>query len=250
MEASIAAPRRRRDTDRLPGWTPWRRLAVLSLLAAVVADVALMAVHSEIVPPLVGFGVVGVIGAVLLPRGGRSGPVLVGLAGLVPLVVGAPFYLPGLAHPASPVDFLHGTATLLFRGVALGSAIVVLRGTTDRGARRTGIALAAAAATTLAVSTIAVLTISSDVARAGDMPIGAEDSRWTEERIAVAAGGGVVVDNADAFRHTFTLESTGLDVELPANTTRRIVLDVEPGVYTLRCAVPGHERMLAEVEVG
>lgn len=249
MSTRTAPSTQPRTHDRTIGWTAWRRLAAVSLAAAVVADVGLMAVHTEVVPPLVAFGLVGLTGAVLLPRGGRSGPILVGLAALVPLLVGAPLFLPGLAHPASPVDFLHGAATLLFRGTALGSVVALLRGATDGGARPVGASLAVLAAVAVAVSGIAALTVPSDSARAGDVAIGAEASRWSDGDITVASGGAIIVDNGDPFRHTFTVDAVGLDVELPANTARRIVLDVEPGSYTLRCAVPGHEDMLATIDV-
>jgi plastocyanin len=68
-------------------------------------------------------------------------------------------------------------------------------------------------------------------------------------RIAAATGDTLFVDNRDLFRHTFTVEGTDLDVELPATQGVRIPLELAPGSYEVVCAVPGHEFMQASLEV-
>ena len=60
----------------------------------------------------------------------------------------------------------------------------------------------------------------------------------------------LVVDNADPFRHTFTIEGAGVDVEIPAGRTVEVPLDLQPGTYDYICAVPGHEAMTGTLVVG
>lgn len=229
-------------------WTAWRRTAAIGLAAAIAADVGLMLVHGELVPPLLVFGVIGLVGIGLLPRTGRTGPVLVGLAALVPLAVGLPFVLPGLPHPDSPVDFLHGVATLTFRPLAVVAVVATLRGAVPRGARPAGVVAAAIAGTAVVVSGVATVATASDEVQADDVRLAATDSVWSSD-VQATRGATVAVVNDDPYRHTFTVDGTDLDVELPAGTTRRIQLDLPAGAYTLRCDVPGHEAMLADLNV-
>jgi uncharacterized cupredoxin-like copper-binding protein len=53
----------------------------------------------------------------------------------------------------------------------------------------------------------------------------------------------VGVDNSHIFRHSFTVEETDIDVELPALQAVRVPIDLAAGTYTVICDVPGHEEM-------
>ncbi len=90
-----------------------------------------------------------------------------------------------------------------------------------------------------------------DERRPGDVVLVAEDADYFPEgedlnrkedaRITVERDGAVFVDNKDLYRHTFTVESLGIDEEVPAGVDRRVVIDAEPGRYEFICDVEGHE---------
>ena len=105
------------------------------------------------------------------------------------------------------------------------------------------------AALAVVVSLGAFVLGGSDTAAAGDMTIQVRNASWGADTHTVQAGDHVFIDNADGFRHTFSVEGTSIDAELPAWQGRRVAIDLEPGAYKLSCAVPGHEFMTAELVV-
>jgi plastocyanin len=122
------------------------------------------------------------------------------------------------------------------------------RHSSPAGARRFGVAAVGLAAATVAVAAVAMATSSGEDAEADDVPVVLEEAAFPE-RIAVASGSTLFLDNRDLFRHTFTVEGTDLDVELPAAQGVRIPIDLGPGSYEVTCAVPGHDFMRASLEV-
>lgn len=61
---------------------------------------------------------------------------------------------------------------------------------------------------------------------------------------------GVFVDNKDPIRHTFAIEALDIEVELPANTARRVEINAPPGAYDFLCTVPGHDQMKGTITLG
>lgn len=113
-----------------------------------------------------------------------------------------------------------GTAV---RPVFAGAALVILAG---------GVAAVAMAAGS-----------DSDVAQSGDVTVDAKDIEFAPERVTVASGGGVLVDNQDLVRHTFTVEDQDIDLGIPTNRARRVDIDLPAGTYEFFCDVPGHDDM-------
>lgn len=58
------------------------------------------------------------------------------------------------------------------------------------------------------------------------------------------------MDNRDPIRHTFAIEALNIEVELPANTARRVDVSAAPGTYEFKCTVPGHENMKGTLTLG
>jgi plastocyanin len=50
----------------------------------------------------------------------------------------------------------------------------------------------------------------------------------------------VSLTNHDLFWHTFTIESLGVNVDVPVGGTRSVTFTAAPGTYTFTCAIPGH----------
>ena len=166
------------------------------------------------------------------------------------VVLTSPFAIPDLAHPESPLNFAYGSVA----GLALPIAIVItaigaLRRWSDQRRTTTWIATAAVITLGTVISLVAAANTTSDVAVEGDVIVAAADVEFPET-VRVAAGGALFVDNRDPGRHTFTIEELGIDVELPANTARRVVLgDVAPGTYEYICSIIGHEKMTGQLIV-
>lgn len=225
-----------------------RRAVVWSSLAALAADLAIMTILAEIIPPLAVFAALtlGAVGATR--RRERAGVVVLALLALFANVGGLPFLLADLASPSDPVAFLWAVVSGGGRVVAIIAAVMALTGR-DVPPRRLATASLAVLGAAVIGSVVARSTVSSDIAQAGDIEIIAEDVRFPEH-IAVPAGGAVLVDNRDPVRHTFAIEGTDLDVLVAPGVQRRIPIDVAPGTYTFICTVPGHESMTGTLEVG
>ena len=227
----------------------WRRLASTLLLVAAGGDLAVQAFARTVIPPLLAFAVVSIAAAIWVRRGSRAGAVAALVVALLTLAAGAPFAGEALAHPESPIDFLHGVTSTVVRLLAGGAAVGALGRWSTSAARRAAAVAAVLGVLAIVVSGASFLRTGSDAQVAGDVEVGARGAQWTSATVTVASGGSVFVDNQDGFRHTFTVEDAGLSVELPAWQSARIPVDLEPGTYRLVCAVPGHETMTAELVV-
>jgi plastocyanin len=243
-EAAASRGPHRSEGDR-PSW-----VRVLIWLTAVIAatDLLFFALIAEVIPPLAVGAVLTVVGIVVVRRAPRAGIVVLGVTNLVMLVGNAPFAIDHLAHPASAVDFTHAVVGSVGRVLAVTATVGAWRGASPAGARRFGVAAVGLAAATVVVAAVAMLTASGDDAEADDVPVAVVEAAFPA-RIAAATGDTLFVDNRDLFRHTFTVEGTDLDVELPATQGVRIPLELAPGSYEVVCAVPGHDFMQASLEV-
>jgi plastocyanin len=256
MTADLTAPTTDRTIDLDPprdGATDigsWdRTLAILAAIVAV-ADLAIQPL-TGLIPPLLAFGLLGLAGVAVLPRRPKVGRIGLLVVSLLGTAGGAPFALAGLAHPESPIDFVHGVTSLPLRVVVLVAAVAALRGAST-GARRTrAVALASLGGLVVVAVASSFLVGSSVVADPGDVVLRTEGAVFVDgDQLAVATGERLVVDNADPFRHTFTIEDAGVDVEIPAGRTVEVPLDLQPGTYDYICAVPGHEAMTGTLVVG
>jgi plastocyanin len=228
---------------------PWTRLLAWTAGVGAAVDVAFLTLIGEVIPPIAIGAVLSVVGIALLRSRHRLGIGLLGVVGVLLLVSGAPFSAPHLAHPESAIDFIHATSYLGTRLVMTVAAVGAWRQSSPLAARRLGAVTAVGLVAAVVVATISFTTRSSDTAEAGDVLVDVRDFEFPDE-LRVPPGGAVFVDNTDLVRHTFTVEGTGISRELPARTGVRIPLDLPPGTYELRCAVPGHDSMEADLVVG
>jgi hypothetical protein len=230
------------------GRPPWVRMLVRLTAAIAVTDLLFFALIGEVIPPLAVGAVLTAVGIATVRRAPQAAIVVLGATSLVMLVGNAPFAVDHLAHPASALDFIHATVGSVGRVLAVVATLGAWGGASPAGARRFGVAAVGLAAATVAVAAVAMATSSGEDAEADDVPVVLEEAAFPE-RIAVASGSTLFLDNRDLFRHTFTVEGTDLDVELPAAQGVRIPIDLGPGSYEVTCAVPGHDFMRASLEV-
>jgi plastocyanin len=236
-------PASRTDTER-----DWIRLLVWISLLAAAADLGAPALAGGVIPPLVVGASLTLVGLLLLRRYRRTGIAVLGITSLLLIVTGAPFMLPSLAHPASPITFLHAI-TLIVRVGAVAAAVGAWQHASTYTAKRVGVASAGLFGAAIAVTGIATVTAPSDTVQPGDVAVSVAGFAFIPEEIRVTAGGIVFVENDDLIVHTFSVRDTDLSEALQERRSVRLHVDLDPGTYRVLCAVPGHESMKATLVV-
>lgn len=226
----------------------WLRL--LAWLAGTVAfvDLVFIALVREVIPPLVVGAALTGIGIGIVRRFPRSAAIVLGLTNLLLLVGALQFGAGHLAHPSSGIDFSHAAIGILGRLTAVGAAVMALRRTPPSGARRLATVAVGLLGATLVVAAVATVAATGAEPDPDDVVTVIADHDFAE-RIEVAAGDTVFVDNQEPFRHTFTVAGTAIDVDVPADQGVRIPIDLAPGTYEVICDIPGHEAMVTTLTV-
>ena len=228
---------RSRDADR------WARPAAVSAGIVAVTSIGIMALAGEVIPPLVVIAVAFGLGAAAIVRT-EARWLRYGLAtvGVLAIVGNLPFVVADLTHPESFAGFAPQ--------VVLTVAVLFTAFAAVASARSLAVPVRPIGASVLALAAVAVVASASDAvamaddeAQPGDVAVVAEDLEFPAEVRVEAGAVGFFVDNADPFRHTFLIEGTDVDQELPGSTARRVTADLEPGTYRYYCDVPGHEDM-------
>lgn len=225
-------------------------VTVLTALTGLIAvgDILFMALIAVVIPPLAAGAALTLAGIALLRRRPKAGIAILGLTSLVLGVTAIAFLGPHLAHPSSPVDFLHAALGIAGRALAVAAAAGAWRGAATSGARRLAATALGLAAITIAISAVASLAAGSDTAQPGDIPVAITGSQFPDT-VTVDAGQTLHLDNQDLSRHTFTVADTDLDIDLPAGTAARATVDLPTGTYTVICDIPGHEHMTSQLTV-
>ena len=236
------------DRPDRPGKNPW--LTPLKALTGIVAlgDVVFMALIPSLIPPLAAGVVLTLVGIAVVRRRPRVAVVVLGVTSAALLLAGIAFLSSHLAHPGSPVDFLHAVLAIVGRALAVVAAVGAWRRAAAAGARRLAAAALGLAGLAVAVSGVATLLTEDEATRDDDIPVVVAGSQFPAA-IVVEQGQTLHLDNQDVFRHTFTVPDTTFDVDLPATTTARAIVDLPPGSYDVICDIPGHEHMTAVLEV-
>lgn len=227
----------------------WERLLVLAPAGIAAMFGVLMLVFGPD-PQLVTFTLVLAVLALVARRfPARLGPVAVLGGSLAFLGSNVGYVVTSLAHPETPLAFNTALVSLLLAVLSGVAAVAVLAAWPPRGARTVLTAALAVGLGGAVLSQVANALVTDDVALPGDVRVVTGGLAFDPEEVLVDAGGSLHVSNHSATRHTFTVRELGIDVELPANTARRIEVAGAPGSYPLLCAVPGHEAMTATVVV-
>jgi plastocyanin len=230
------------DQERPPaataGWT-WKKLLTVATVLAIVGTV-LINVFAGIIPPLLVFVVLWIVGLVLLRTKEKAGAILLLIVHLAHLALSAPFTIPILKVPASAVDFILTLFGFIASLVGLVAAVQVIRGRGEEssgGARTLGAVAAVIFLLASAYSVYATVTYDSAEAQGGDVRLTTEDIEFKPTRIEADEGTvSVFIDNKDMTFHTFTIEGE-LDVSLdiPAGKAARVTFEAEQGSYEFYC---------------
>lgn len=229
--------------------TDWIRLLAWMSIIGASLDAIAMVIIAVLIPPLVIGLVLTVAGLALLRRRPRGGVWMLGIVALLLGITSAPFALPDVPHPESAVSFVHAVGHLLTRAVAVIAALGALRAASPTGVKPIRTIALAGLAATVVVGMVASVATTSDTPEDGDVVVEVTSAEFPAV-VEVVTGEAVFVENDDYIRHTFSVEGTSVDRELPARTGVRIEVDLDPGTYRLICEVAGHESMEADLVVG
>jgi plastocyanin len=217
----------------------WRGLLFRSAYAAVVVIVVVQLLGRQVIPPLVVGAVLLVVGLIWLRRPGRAPVMFLAIVSALFLLTNLPFALPSLGHPESAFDFVSVGAILVSLMVTAGVALTVLRSRSAPTTAPRVVGLASFGLVVLMgiVGAIAASATKSDDGVAGDLALGAKAVKWTTATLAAKPGTvAILIDNADATRHDFTIKKV-VSADLPERKARRVTFDAKPGSYKYYCTI-------------
>ena len=229
----------------------WRQLLFWVGLAELIVALAVLVVNGAFILPVAAFAVAFLVGLVLLVRPGGAGPTTIGVASVLFVIANIPYALDDLAHPDSFATFFPAAVGVVV-GIAGGVGLMGFRRRWSvRTAARTGLVSAVVLLLALGVGLYATLTVEDDSAQEGDLALATDGTSWVPDALQATQPGDVAVfvQNQDPFRHTFAIDALDVEVELPADTDRRVTFTAEAGEYEFHCTVPGHEGMTGTLTV-
>jgi plastocyanin len=234
----------------------WRKLLGAAALGSAAAlAVVSVAVFKAVVPPLAVMFVLLAAGGVLALRRGKAGVtgvVLASAGAMMFAAIGTGFVMGVIGAPEEPREFIPIVTGYALALVVVVSAVVV--GVRGRGrgfepsssARIVGGAAVLALIVVTGWSLVARMNFESAPASAGDLRIGAREFAFDPAEATAAAGDiAVHVTNRGAGLHTFTIDSLGVDMAIPAGKSQRVAFQAAAGDYTFHCKLhPGMEGSL------
>ncbi|MDQ3954554.1 MAG: cupredoxin domain-containing protein [Actinomycetota bacterium] len=218
------------------GWT-WKKLLTVATVLAAVGTI-LTLVFAGFIPPLALFVLLWIVGLVLLRTKEKAGAILLLVVHVAHVALSLPFTIPILQVPASAVDFILTSFTLVTSLVGIAAAIPVMLG---RGGETSPRMLASTATVVFllasAYSIYATVTYDSDEAQGGDVQLTTQDIEFKPAEIQADEGTvSIFIDNKDMTFHTFTIESgPDVDVDIPAGKSVRVEFEAEQGEYEFYC---------------
>jgi plastocyanin len=228
----------------------WRRVAAISAATWLVWAIGFSIIIQTIEPFILIFAVVPIAAwGVTVWKPGKASYTTFGALGLLTILLNLPFVISDLSHPESALGFNTGTVALLAATLQTLVGVRVWVSLSERFARRSWQTAAALFVVGLAISVVAAMGVEDDAAQAGDTMVRAYHVEFLPGSFTAPGGTAVFIENQDPTRHTFTIEELGIDVELPANTARRVEIAAPAGTYEVTCAVPGHESMKATLTI-
>ena len=232
------------------GWT-WKKLLTVVTAATVVGLIVLF-VLAGIIPPMVVFAVLFIVGVFLLRTKEKPAAILLLVIHLAMFALSLPFTIPSLMVPASAIDFSLTLFLSILNLIGIASSIAVLRGQGDvvSSAARTiatvGIVVILAG---VAFSVYSAVSYDSAEAQQGDIRLVTEDTDFSDTSLEADEGTvSVFVDNNDGTTHTFTIEELDVDLEIPGGKAARVTFEAEQGSYEFICT-PHEEDMAGNISV-
>jgi plastocyanin len=155
-----------------------------------------------------------------------------------------------LFQVTSPVEFVLGSAYLLFGVPTIPVAIAALRRPGTPGGGRTRTVLAALAGVAVVVAAVGAFVAPNDEQREGDLVLVAENFEFRPETLSADAGTiAFFLDNQDLVAHDIAVHEDDGDLDTendsdaiakelaPANKGARLKVDLDAGTYEFYCSI-------------
>ena len=240
MTASQDAPA---AVDGGVGRTAWRQASSAGSGMMAFGFVLITTLAGEVIPPVVVMAVLFAALAVLLRKVSTPWPVYAGIALPVLAMVGnAPFVVADIGHPESAAGFVP-MALVLFAALFTSVSSAIARFGPSIAVRPVATATVGLGVLAVAGSVAMTASLDDDERRDGDVGVLASNVEYPAELRVPEGEVGFYIENDDVLRHTFLIEGTSVEQEVPGSTARRVSADLEPGAYRYYCDVPGHEDM-------
>lgn len=209
-----------------------------------VGVLSIMAVYNELfVDALVLLAVLGTVAMLATRTGSRWLYWILAVLTTVFLGFNLVYSVSDLSHPESTGPFVP-TAIVNIAGVIIIAFAVLAALGRPVPARKVWLGAGAFIVVAAVGSLAAAATVDDDVAQPGDITVVAEDVKYPELVALTPEAEGLFLVNNDNYRHNFVIDGLVEPVELPANTSVRVAIDLpEPGTYRFYCSVPGHTGM-------
>lgn len=217
----------------------WRELAwwaavvtaLLIVVTAFVIDIILLLISSALLG----------IGAWLMRRPGRAGPIVLAVVAFLYLLTNGVFTIPYLTVPASWTNFILACAVLIGVIVTLIAAVAALR-STDRpdssAPRKVALVAVALALVLVVVGVAAGINYNPPGAQPGDVRLAARNTEFSRSSLQAKQGSiSVFVDNHDTVLHTFTIDRLSVNLNVPADSSGRVTFRATPGTYRYICTL-------------
>lgn len=228
----------------------WVKLSRYAALAVFVWSIVLQLLAGELIPEVAGIGLVFAAFVPFLRGERRKLAAVVGGLALVALLGNLPATIDELTHPESAPAFILTLLVCLAAVTAIVSGVAALRRSGEEAIRGIVISMSGLFLAGVLVAFVAAAGVDAATPVEGDVQVVARGVEFNETELVVPAGEtGFWVDNQDGIRHTFTIDGSELEIDVPALSAQRAEFDLEAGRYTVICAVPGHENMTIDLTV-
>lgn len=228
----------------------WVRVCRLGAVTAVVWSIALQLEIGALVPDIAAIGAVFGILTLFLTGERRTLAIATGAVALVAIVANLSATIDVLGHPSSGVAFARTVLSMLAATVSVVAGLAIVTRWSVSAARPVVISAAVILAGAVIMGAVASASVTSGGYQDGDVAVVAERNEFDQTELVVPAGvAGFWLNNRDGIRHTLTVAETGDEIDAPGYSAQRADFALEPGSYTMICAVPGHEHMRIDLAV-
>lgn len=217
-------------------WT-WRRVLWWAAVVSAVQHVLVVVVSKEVIPPVLVIGLLLAIGAWLLSRPGKAGPIMLLVLLVLVVVTNLIFARWDVAEWRSFPGFALAVTSFLAAFGGIYAAVVVLRGRDRESAtaRTTALAAAAVFVVVTGANLAGTATYAEPARGATDVAIVAKDIAWDKAALSAPAGRVTFyADNRDTVLHNFHVKDVGV-FSMPASHAASGTFELKAGTYEYVC---------------
>lgn len=218
-------------------------LVAAALLAGAVLTIIVLDGEDLLLPAAI--ALVATVSAIVAWRFDKPWARILGIAGTV-ISLAMSFYAFGVFQPFSPVEFVLGLAYLIGMILAIVGGIRAIRAgrkghLATAGGRRLQAIVLGAIGVGAVVSVVGFALTRTTVAEAdaaGAIVVTMSKFEFDPSAPSVAAGGSLLVHNADPFTHDLTIEALGIDVVVGPGSDALVELSsAASGTYPFVCTI-------------